>query len=239
MAGKTPNRLAATADSANAHAPFTLQHLAKMACIEVELPPLLPYTLSRLGLVWEGRGVLKSSGGVMLVQDTAFSYQEALYLAASDGLEDLVLFLKSLIERRGRSCSEALILAADAGDLEAVKLCWKLGIRTEVFKAMIMASYRRNGDVVDFFLQEEKENGTYERRITVFENFDCRKCSWMETADIAADLARCRTHEEEWPKQRTEIKRFTQRPGQFANSNAKWRNSHIFFVIERTHNCNL
>ena len=171
---------------------LSLKYLARVKCMTVEVPPVPSQTLNQLGLLWEKRGEIRIGRDFVLIEGERFFCEYALYIAASEGEEDSLLFFKNLIEYQGGSCWLPLLLAADAGNLKAVRLCWKHGVRSQVHRAVTAAAYRKNGDVVDFFLGAEEDKVPH---LTVFQNYIdstsyARECSLAEACVHAGDILR-------------------------------------------------
>ena len=144
MAGQSPIRIRVNIvpDSVplpTKNTPMSLQDIARISCMKVRLPELPPDYLSQLGLLWKKRGIMQMRDGNIKLGREILTYGQALYYASNEGFTDLFLFLKRAIEYEGGSCEQALIYAAEAGNLKAVKLCWEMGIRAEALKAMSKA----------------------------------------------------------------------------------------------------
>lgn len=80
-----------------------MQFLARLSSMKLKSYPLPTHTLSALGLSWDRRGIVRmcDCGRRIVVQDYHLTFEDALELAASDGLTRMCTFLVELIEYRG------------------------------------------------------------------------------------------------------------------------------------------
>lgn len=128
--------------------------MARLSCMKLNLPPFSPHIMSKLGLAWDGRDIIRVCDKGVLLQGYHYSFEKALYLAASDNLADMFFFLKRvMVEYTDATCSKVLVFAAEDGNIRAVQLCWEMGICVEAYRAMVRAATNGHVDVIEYFLK--------------------------------------------------------------------------------------